>query len=121
MRTDPHESEKGSTLISIIIPTLNEEKLISQALAQFTPELKKKFNIEVIISDGGSIDKTLEIASKFSPDRIILLEKNTRQNISMGRNAGAFNSKGKYLYFFNCDTFINDIDNFFSRTIESFP
>ena len=120
MRTEPPKSEQGSTAVSVIIPTLNEEKLISQALAQFTPELKKKYSIEIIISDGGSTDKTIEYSKKYCPEKIITLQKDTKQNISMGRNAGAFGSSGDILYFFNCDTIIHNIDEFFSTTLEKF-
>ncbi len=120
MRTDPPKSEHGSPFISVIIPTLNEEKLISQSLAQFTPELKLKYNIEVIISDGGSTDSTIETAKSYSPEQILSIPPSTKQNISMGRNAGALNSTGKFLYFFNCDTKIYNIDDFFTKTITAF-
>ena len=50
--------------ISIIVPTLNEEKLILQVLRQFEPGLKDKFNLEVIVSDGGSKDSTLNFKIK---------------------------------------------------------
>ena len=104
-------------IISIIIPTLNEEKLISRTLSQFTPEIKTKFNAEVIISDGGSKDGTLEII-KGKADKIVTANPDGRQNISIGRNAGAENSSGQYLYFLCADTRIEDIDYFFKRTID---
>jgi glycosyltransferase involved in cell wall biosynthesis len=106
--------------ISVIIPTLNEEKLISKTLSQFTAELKCKYKIEVIISDGGSSDNTLTSAKCFSPEKILTLKPGTKQNISIGRNLGACNSNGKLLYFFNGDTLIDNIDNFFGQTINSF-
>ena len=52
--------------ISIIIPTLNEEKLITQTLKQFDCDIKKNFGLEVIVSDGGSTDSTLEIARNYA-------------------------------------------------------
>ena len=56
--------------ISIIIPTLNEEKYLERLLSQIDRKLKSRFNIELIISDGGSKDLTIEIANKYA-DRII--------------------------------------------------
>ena len=47
--------------ISIIIPTLNEEKLIDQVLSQFDNKIKNKFNLEIIVSDGGSKDNTVSL------------------------------------------------------------
>jgi glycosyltransferase involved in cell wall biosynthesis len=114
LQTDEH-----SPLISIIIPTLNEEKLISQTLAQFTPELKDKYSIEIIISDGGSIDSTIAIACHLC-DLIIEAPANIKQNISIGRNMGALQAKGKYLFFINADTLIQKPEVFFEKTIGAF-
>ncbi|MCX8010943.1 MAG: glycosyltransferase, partial [Ignavibacteria bacterium] len=75
-------------LISIIIPSLNEEKLLPNLLAQLSSEeLKNKFNFEIILSDGGSKDRTIEIAKKFC-DEIVYHLNGTRQKISQGKNAG---------------------------------
>lgn len=95
--------------ISIIVPTLNEEKYLGRLLSQFDEKLKKNFDLELIISDGGSKDLTVEIANKYA-DRIISHTEETPQNISQGRNAGADNSLGDVLIFLNADTYIKDID-----------
>jgi glycosyltransferase involved in cell wall biosynthesis len=95
-------------LYSIIIPTLNEEKIIKNLLNQLTDsELKSKFDYEIIISDGGSSDKTLEIAKEYDV-KIIEKPKNTKQNIAMGRNAGGFAASGNILIFFNADITIEN-------------
>ena len=64
-------------LISIIIPALNEEKLLKDTLTQFSPELKSKFKIEIIISDGGSTDATLTIARDYADiivENLVIIE-----------------------------------------------
>lgn len=104
-------------LISIIIPTLNEEKLISNTLSQFPSEIKEKYKSEIIVSDGGSRDRTLNIA-RMKADKVITAKPGEKQNISIGRNLGAQNSNGKYLYFLNADTRLKDADYFFKRTLE---
>ena len=109
-------SESDSVIASLIIPALNEEKLIADTLAQFTPELRKKFNIEIIVSDGGSTDRTLQIAEG-SADSILRPVKGEKQNIPIGRNAGARHAKGKYLFFLNADTRISDVNLFFEKTL----
>jgi glycosyltransferase involved in cell wall biosynthesis len=88
---------------SIIIPTLNEEKLLSGLLESLSKkELKEKYDFEIIISDGGSTDKTIEIAQKYA-DVIIEKQKNKMQNIAIGRNVGAQSAKGEILIFLNGD------------------
>jgi glycosyltransferase involved in cell wall biosynthesis len=110
---------KDSPAISVIIPTLNEEKLIVQTARQFTPLLKEKYKIELIISDGGSIDRTLDLCKQFA-DIIASAQPGEKQNIPQGRNAGAKLANGKLLCFFNADTLINDIDTFFKVTVSAF-
>ena len=97
---------------SVIIPTLNEEKTIQWAEKTFNKEIKKKFSIEVIISDGGSTDSTIEIAKRFA-DKVILNETNEKQTIARGRNIGALHSDGEILIFLNADARISDIETFF--------
>lgn len=89
--------------ISIIIPALNEEKLIQNVLEQFDESIRKEYNIEVIVSDGGSRDKTIEIAGKYA-DKVLTHNKAYSQNISRGRNEGARKSQGDVLIFLNADT-----------------
>lgn len=104
-------------IISIIIPTLNEEKLILQVLKQFNGDLKRKYNLEIIVSDGGSRDSTLQIAEELT-DKVLEHNKNFKQNISQGRNQGALNSKGDVLIFLNADTLISDVNLFFEKVIK---
>jgi glycosyltransferase involved in cell wall biosynthesis len=101
--------------ISIIVPTLNEEKLLPAMLSQFTPELVAEHNLEIVVSDGGSSDRTLEIARERAS---ILVEnpEHVKQTISMGRNIGAGRSTGDILVFLNADTLLQDPDLFF-RTV----
>jgi glycosyltransferase involved in cell wall biosynthesis len=105
--------------ISIIVPTLNEEKLILQVLRQFEPGLKDKFNLEVIVSDGGSKDSTLNFINGYA-DKVLVHKENYKQNISQGRNQGALNSKGDVLIFLNADTLISDINMFFDKVLKVF-
>lgn len=109
-------SGSDTSVISVVIPTLNEEKLITQTLSQFTTELRKKYYIEIIISDGGSTDSTIEKV-KSTADLVLTSTPGIKQNISIGRNTGANNASGDYLYFFNADTRIKNIFYFFEKTI----
>lgn len=82
-------------MISIIIPTLNEEKNIEPLLKS----LKKiKLDKEILIVDGGSTDKTKLIASKYAT---VLDSPRGRSN---QLNYGAKHSNGDILWFLHCDS-----------------
>jgi glycosyltransferase involved in cell wall biosynthesis len=103
---------------SIIIPTLNEEKLLPQLLNQLSSErLKEKYNFEIIISDGNSKDSTIQIAKKYT-DKIIVHTGNMRQTIAEGRNEGAKIASGEILIFLDGDILFDDVSLFFKK-IES--
>ncbi|MCX7833459.1 MAG: glycosyltransferase [Ignavibacteria bacterium] len=108
------ESLSRNVRISVIIPLLNEEKLIKRVLSQFTDDFKKKHNVEVILSDGGSTDDTLKIINSFY-DKLIIPESGKKQNIASGRNLGAKYAEGEILVFFNADTYSNNLDLMFNR------
>jgi len=104
--------------ISIIIPTKNEEKIIGKTLKKYLA-LKKKFNLEFIISDGNSTDKTAKIAKKYA-DRVVLAKKGQKQTIALGRNAGAKVARGKILFHTDADVFPKDPEVFFKEIQKSF-
>jgi len=98
---------------SVIIPTLNEEKYLTKLLKSLADQTYHDF--EVILVDGKSDDKTIEVFKKFEnkypASKIIISDK---RNVSYQRNIGALSSKGKYLIFFDADvgvekTFLEEI------------
>jgi len=103
----------ATPLISVIIPSFQEEKIIGNLANIYTNELKKKHNFEVILSDGGSTDNTVEIAKTFC-DKITVHKAEHRQTISEGRNKGAELAEGNILVFINADTYPQDIHKFFA-------
>jgi len=82
---------------SIIIPTLNEARYLSETLAQ----IKQLSPHEIIISDGGSNDNTLKIASKFTQN---LIKGSAGRALQM--NAGAQVATGDLLLFLHADSYI---------------
>jgi len=50
-------------VISVVIPTLNDEAVLGRALAPLVPAAVAGLVREVIIADGGSTDATLDIAA----------------------------------------------------------
>lgn len=92
--------------LSIIIPTLNEEKYIGRLLESIS---RQDFTgkLQVIIVDGNSDDHTIEITIEYKniiPDLKIILSKKRR--ISIQRNKGAKEAKYEYLLFLDADVVI---------------
>jgi len=104
--------EVSNPLISVIIPTLNEEKYIEKTLLSVKAQTFKK-SYEIIVSDGKSKDNTVEIAKKYA-NKIVICNK---KGISLGRNLGAKHAKGKFLVFVDADTLLlpNGLEEIFKE------
>lgn len=91
--------------ISIIVPTLNEEKFLPNLLQSLSEQSEKDF--EVIVVDGHSKDKTKEVAlaykNKLTDFDFILAPK---AGVSLQRNLGAKKSRGEYLVFLDADSVV---------------
>lgn len=99
-------------MISVVVPVFKEEKILANTLSVYTPELRKKYNFELIVSDGGSKDNTLNIAKEYA-DTIVTHNLQRKQTISEGRNNGAAIARGKTIVFINGDTVPENPDLFF--------
>ena len=119
-------------MLSIIIPTLNEEKYLPFLLESIKkhPEAERSsrrgspvqssafvsgqiFNdFEIIIADAGSKDKTIEIAKKFGCQIV-------KGGLpAKGRNEGAQIAKGDLYLFLDGDTILPEI--FFEKALYEF-
>ena len=98
-------------MISFIIPTLNEEKYLEKTLKNLAEYKGEK---EIIVSDGGSTDRTVDIAKRYQTNICVYNGKN-RQTIASGRNAGAELAKGDLLAFIDADVYIPNPNQFFQR------
>jgi glycosyltransferase involved in cell wall biosynthesis len=91
--------------LSIIIPTLNEEKFLPILLASLTKQTKKDF--EVVVVDGSSKDKTVELAHSFGSQlsgfQVCVSEK---ASLPLQRNLGARATKGEWLVFVDADSLL---------------
>ncbi|HEX2227951.1 MAG TPA: TIGR04283 family arsenosugar biosynthesis glycosyltransferase [Candidatus Binatia bacterium] len=85
--------------ISVIIPTLNEELTIAAAL-QSVLRLEPD---EIFIVDGGSLDRTREVADSMGV-RVLSSERGRARQM----NAGAQLARGEVLLFLHADTRLPD-------------
>jgi len=77
-------------MISVIIPSFNEEENIAQCLVSLSHQTIDRTEYEIIVVDGGSTDKTCEIARKYA-DMVFI---QTSKKVGGARNDGAQASKG---------------------------
>jgi len=97
--------------VSVIIPSLNEEKYIEDTLLSIRKQTHKK--AEIIVVDGLSKDRTAEIAKKRA-DKVLV----KKTNISQARNLGAKHAKGEILVFVDADTVLSP--SWIERVLEEF-
>ena len=90
----------GMPLVSINVPTYNSEKTISETLKSIKAQSHK--NIETIMIDSHSTDKTVEIAKKFGV-KVVFYDG----TLLGARDVGVRNSKGKYILLLDSDQILD--------------
>jgi len=106
---------KGEYSVDVVIPTLNSERTIEDCLRSL---LKQRFKgkLNIMILDGGSTDRTLEIANKFGVN--ILIRKDM---YSMGKNGrrhlGELITNSPFIWYVDSDNIIVE-DTVLSRLVE---
>lgn len=90
---------KEKPLISIIIPTLNEEQYIAQCLDSILDATYTKDKMEVFVVDGMSQDRTKEIVQEYHEEySFIYLLENLDSYTPTGMNLGINASNGEYIF-----------------------
>ena len=89
-------------MLSIVIPTLNEEKYLPSLLTCLKNQSYKQF--EVVVVDAGSDDKTREAASKFKKFLKINVINSKKRDISFQRNLGLKKAGYEQVLFLDADT-----------------
>lgn len=89
--------------ISIVIPVLNEEKVLGRCLESLVKQGFPSAFFEVIVVDNGSTDRTLAIARQFDKTVTLTILRKAGVHISALRNLGAASAKGQFLAFLDAD------------------
>lgn len=82
-------------MISVIVPALNEQARVADLLGA----LRLHAVSEVLLVDGGSADRTVEIAATFPEIRLLHAERGRARQM----NAGASVARGEILLFLHAD------------------
>lgn len=90
--------------VSIVVPVYNGEKYIEKCINSILKQTYK--NVELIIINDGSVDKTKKILNKYSDSIIVINKKNT--GVSDSRNVGIDKATGDYIMFCDADDWLCD-------------
>ncbi len=93
-------------LVSFIIPTLNVEPILDNCLASIVRQDYPRANIEIIMADAHSTDRTREIGKKFGA---VILDDNGK-NMEEGKRLALQHATGEYIVFVDSDNEITHPD-----------
>jgi glycosyltransferase involved in cell wall biosynthesis len=99
-----------SPLFSLIVPTLNVESTIRPCLASIAGQTFSDY--QVVLVDGGSTDKTLEVLATFRPTLgpRLLLQAGTDDGVYDAMNRGVGLACGEWLLFLGADDVLHGED-----------
>ena len=95
--------EEKELKISVVIPVYNEQNRIKDTLEAIFHNTEQPY--EVIVADGGSTDRTVEIVKEKFPD--VILVQNPRKIAASGRNEGIKAAKGEVIAFTDGDCLVD--------------
>ena len=109
-----------SNTISVILPCLNEEKILKKALSKICniSLFPKNLSLELILVDGGSKDRSIKIAQKFKKLKIYSLNNSGR---GFAINYGIQKAKGDIIAIFPTDNEydVEDLKNMIKNIIDT--
>lgn len=99
------QSKKREPIISIITPTYNVEDFIEEQVSSLMSQTLEE--IELILIDDGSTDRTLDILKKLAKDNPkITLVTQSNSGPAKARNTGLELFRGEYVYFVDADDIV---------------
>jgi glycosyltransferase involved in cell wall biosynthesis len=96
--------------VSVLMPTYNHESFIAQAIESFLAQICT-FDIELIIGNDASTDKTLEIAKNYAlsnPKKIKLIHHETNSGLLKNYKSIIEVAKGEYFAVLESDDYWTD-------------
>ncbi len=99
-----NKESNNEIVFSILMPTFNSEKTIKKALQSIRKQDFPQNKIEILVIDGGSTDRTLEIAEKYKT-RIL---HNPEKIPEVAKRIGLREAGGKYIIMQDSDEVLTD-------------
>jgi len=97
--TPPAETAPASARVSVIMPVLNGERYLGEAIASVRRQSIAP--IEIVIVDDGSTDGSAALAATLGPD--IRLIQGPHAGVTISRNRGIRAARGNLIAFLDCD------------------
>jgi glycosyltransferase involved in cell wall biosynthesis len=99
MRPQDFSTPKGSSQVSVVIPTFDCGRFIAEAVESALGQTLSPF--EVIVVDDGSTDDTAEVVRKFG--RAVKYIRQENGGVSAARNRGVAETSGELIAFLDAD------------------
>lgn len=95
-------------LVSVIVPAYNSETTLNNCIQSVVGQ--SYANIEVIIIDDGSIDRTKTLAESYAAldSRIVLVKKEKNEGLVLARKSGVDIAHGKYIQYLDADDTLSE-------------
>ncbi len=90
--------------LSIVIVSFNTQEILEKCLRSLE-KVKKEANFEIIVSDNGSTDGSVQMVKRDFPS-VKLVENNKNLGFAAGNNMAKSHIKSEYVLFLNSDTIV---------------
>lgn len=98
-------NRQNNPLVSVIVPVYNVEQYLDECLNSIRQQTYE--NLEIIVVEDCSTDKSLEVLSKHLNDqRIKLIRHEKNGGLSAARNTGIDGARGDYIMFVDSDDIV---------------
>jgi glycosyltransferase involved in cell wall biosynthesis len=99
------------TMISVIIPMYNAAEHIAETLQSVSSQsLPVEWQLEIIVVNDGSSDRSPQIAAAFPDHRIVLIDREDNRGRARARNLGIEAATGSFCLFLDADCSYADPD-----------
>lgn len=96
---------KKEIYVTVIIPVLNEEKYIENCIQSLISQTYPRENMEWLIVNGNSTDRTSEIVRTYAKNYPIYLLNNEKRKTPISMNIGIRHARGHYIIRFDAHAY----------------